>query len=115
MYLDEIERIAKNSGSHWFDRDTMSFFKTRLLYPTFAHRDRRKRWTFFVTSERAPAGPRLYTVRLAKVTGPKMDGHTRRGYKRRKVDISSPLGFQTFGNARAAKEAARKLANAGNR
>lgn len=45
--------------AHWFDKDTMSFFNTRLpqygLYGTDG--------IYFVTSEQPPGGERVYTVR----------------------------------------------------
>ena len=58
------ETYDPGPGRHWFDPDTMRFFKTRM-----------GRWgyrgpggTYFVTSEQGPGMPRLYTVR--RLAGP---------------------------------------------
>jgi len=67
--LDQIKRNAKACGSHWFDKDTMRFFRTRLsgkVYPA-----KSGRCSFFVTSEQGPHGGRAYSVR--KACGCKID------------------------------------------
>lgn len=60
-----IETVKQEYGSgpgrHWFDRDTMRFFKTRL--PELAYLSDDQRRAYFVTSEQGPHGPRAYTVR----------------------------------------------------
>ena len=46
-------------GRHWFDRDTMRFFGTRLPRAGITGQG----GVFFVTSEQPPHGPRAYSVR----------------------------------------------------
>ena len=57
---DYVKMAYRNlkPGGHWFDRDTMSFFKTRMG----------EAWRvgdvfLFVTSEQPPHGDRAYSVR----------------------------------------------------
>jgi hypothetical protein len=57
--IDAIQRASRESGSHFFDADTMRFFGSRVLEPVVAGR-------FFVTSERSGFdydAPRAYTLR----------------------------------------------------
>lgn len=54
----EIEYRNRNRSGHWFDTDTLRFFKTRLG----ALRVVRNIW-LFISSEKGPHGPRAYTVR----------------------------------------------------
>ena len=51
-------------GRHWFDKDAMSFFKTKLP----GHGYHTPRGSMFVTSETRTAGVVSYSVRL--LTGP---------------------------------------------
>ena len=51
-------------GFHWFDPDTMRFFRTSLP----RHGYRGPGGTYFVTSEQMPRMPRLYSVR--RLVGP---------------------------------------------
>lgn len=64
--LEEIKNAAKTAGSHWFDRDTLSFFNSRInnkIYPTTAG-------AYFVTSEQQDeTHPRLYSVRYCSDDG----------------------------------------------
>jgi hypothetical protein len=50
---------------HWFDRDSMRFFKTKL--PSVAYET--TAGVLFVTSEVDPSGVKAYTVRRQKVNG----------------------------------------------
>lgn len=57
--IDAIMRANRESGSHYFDADTMRFFGSRVLDTVYGGR-------FFVTSERTGFdhnSPRAYTVR----------------------------------------------------
>ncbi len=60
MKLYEFKALNKSNGSHWFDTDTMRFFKTRI-----------SNWDvisgLFITSESGPfgQGPRKFTLRKA--------------------------------------------------
>lgn len=56
--IDIRDVIAKHQG-HWFDADTMRFFKTRLPSVAYQVGDR----VLFVTSEKGPNGIRLCTIR----------------------------------------------------
>ena len=57
----QLKRIAENNGSHFFDKDTMRFFQSRIHDVVYGG-------CVFVTSEkqrsyRGHTYPRLYTVR----------------------------------------------------
>ena len=56
MTVHEIERKTKG---HWWDKDTMRFFGTRVHSAVYEGPG----GTFFVTSEQPPHGPRLCSVR----------------------------------------------------
>jgi hypothetical protein len=68
----DIQAIAKGAGSHFFDRDTMRFFSSRVLegvYPALSNGE--NRWESregakfaFVTSESNEWEGRKYTVRI---------------------------------------------------
>lgn len=64
----EIKRANERSGRFFFQRETLSFFDSRIIARVVAGR-------YFVTSEQAPAGiggyrqPRLFTVRKAAADG----------------------------------------------
>jgi hypothetical protein len=59
----EFEQLNKDKGFHWFDKETLHFFRSRI-----------SNWDpisgLFITSESGPfgQGPRAYTVRLADFT-----------------------------------------------
>lgn len=90
----ELKSKAKACGSHFFDRDAMRFFRSRLgdVIPNPADNS-----TLFVTSEQfvpssGPAHPRRYTV------------HQFKNCK------TSTIGeFQQYGSLAEARRAARKL------
>src|SRR3990167_1540889 len=71
LTIDEIEVMYQpGSGRHWFDADTLRFFRGRLAKGGYRAADGS---VYFVSSEQnhgmgAPY-PRLYTVR--RLTGPK--------------------------------------------
>ena len=63
--IGEIREIYNpGPGRHWFDPDTMRFFKTRLGRRGY----RGPGGTYFVSSEQGPGMPREYTVR--RLVGP---------------------------------------------
>ena len=63
--MDEIEKAYEPGiGRHWFDRDTMRFFKCRL--PQYGYKG--AGGVFFTSSEQRPGGVRLYSVR--RLVGP---------------------------------------------
>jgi len=63
--IADIERdYSPGVDRHWFDADTLRFFKSRLA--SYGYRG--PGGTFFVSSEKPPHGPRAYTVR--QLVGP---------------------------------------------
>jgi hypothetical protein len=67
--IDAIRSAMQASGSHWFDPDTMRFFKSRVLEPCYQGPG----GVYFVTTEKPPYGPRRASVRqfdpeLMKIT-----------------------------------------------
>lgn len=53
-------------GRHWFDADSMRFFKSRLPEYGMVGADRA---IYFVSSEQGPTGPRAYSVRVIRGPG----------------------------------------------
>lgn len=103
--IGELIEFVKRSGSHFFDRDTLRFFKSRVDDVTFTAPDG---W-YFVTSEKhesAFAGinePRLYTVRCLRAV-PADAG----GLELRLLELEGFQQYQTLTRARtAARRAAR--------
>jgi len=60
--ISQIKNANKDGGFYFFSRNTMRFFKSRILPGVYNGR-------YFVTSERGPFGPRMYTVRRANDDG----------------------------------------------
>lgn len=98
---DDIRAVADGAGSHFFNRDTMRFFQSRLLSGVWildgndckpGHR------YLFVTSERYDDAPRHYTVRIMTL-GTVRDN-------RPAVDIDTLFGpYSSAREARAAMDA----------
>ena len=88
----DLKECAKICGSHYFDPDTMRFFKSRVGNEVYADG---KGGAYFVTSEKGPYGPRAFSVRR---------------YDPRKCNFSTVGAFQGYKNAHAAQAAARKAA-----
>lgn len=67
--MDDVISANRAIGNHWFDADTMRFFKTRIesgaipLHSENCHKAR------FITSEKGPDGVRRYSVREAQPDG----------------------------------------------
>lgn len=55
----DVKAANNAKDGHWFDRDTMRFFGTKIETDMIAGR-------FFVTSEQPPRGPREFRVRRAE-------------------------------------------------
>lgn len=100
---DDIRAIVESTGSHFFDRSTMSYFSSRLLSGVYAADGDESNVGarfFFVTSERDTSPyqspqPRLYSVRrltLATVRDDRPD-----------VLIDTMGEFQGFATAREAR------------
>ena len=59
--------MGTQGGRHWFDRDTMRFFGTRIsqdIYTVYDDETHVPSKSYFVTSEQPPHGPRKYSVRV---------------------------------------------------
>jgi len=89
---DEIRKVAKG---HFFDRDAMRFFDSRVCLDAFDGPG----GCYFVTSERMrgicnyPAGKRLYTVRR---------------FNRKTGAVTTPQSFQGFASRTGALAAAKR-------
>ena len=66
MPMASVRRHVSETGSHWFDRDTMRFFRSRV--GLYAYQDAQYAdVVYFVSSERSPFGGRRYSVRRANI------------------------------------------------
>lgn len=89
----DMRKFNSLRGFHFFEPASMRFFNSRVLGDTFPAADGSA--VYFVTSERFDATtPRLYTVRVCRPN----------------YTVDSASEFQEFASARAAKNAARRLA-----
>ena len=57
-----VRAANKAAGHHFFDRDTLRFFGSKIECKLYAGR-------YFVTSEQPPHGPRVWRVREAQPDG----------------------------------------------
>lgn len=57
--MTDVRAANKASGHHWFDADTMRFFGTKIVSGLIMGR-------YFITSEKPPYGPRMWTIREVK-------------------------------------------------
>lgn len=64
--IADIKAAMNAAGSHWFDRDTMRFFKTRIHPYVYQGEG----GIYFVTSETNPSGITACSVRQFKPEGP---------------------------------------------
>ena len=60
--IDQVRAENAARGHHFFDRDTLRFFRSRIGTTVYAGR-------LFVTSEQPPDGGRLYTLRACADDG----------------------------------------------
>lgn len=72
LTLAEIRRANRDAGKHFFGRETMRFFRSRVYAGMYGGPDSPN--TYFVTSEQfvplsGPAESRMYTVRVARADG----------------------------------------------
>lgn len=104
-HMDDLIKAVKDSGSHFFDADSMRFFGSKLDAYCIAGPDG---W-YFVTSEKRPhsSDPRRYTVRRLSVkrAAPNDEGDDLRLYELE--------GFQRYRTLDAARTRARHYAKAG--
>jgi hypothetical protein len=57
--ISQIKVANRQAGYHWFDKNTMTFFGTRVSIRVYEGRG----GIYFVTSEQPPHGPRRWSVR----------------------------------------------------
>jgi hypothetical protein len=85
--IQQIKDANHTSGGHWFEPDTMRFFRSRVSGPVIAN--------MFVSSEDDRlGGGRRYTIRQVRDDG----------------DISTVGEFQQYGTKAAALRALRQIA-----
>ena len=92
--IDDIIRAhrARPTNNHFFDRDTMRCFRSRILTEVYHGPG----GIYFVTSEKGPDEVRRYTVR-------RFDPET--------ATINTPGGHGKYDTAKAAKAAAKHAAS----
>jgi hypothetical protein len=101
--IEDIRQHAKRNGSHWFDADSMRFFRSRVANEAYRSADGLRAW--FVSSEqfvptRGEPAPRKYSVRIANLAPDSGRGFIEEG----------PDGFQAYDSGASAKRAARRMA-----
>ena len=101
--IDQLITTSERLGGHFFDKDTMKFFNSRVLSDLYRVDDSKG---YFVTSERYEDEPRTYSVRYYVVTH---DDEKNSDY----IDISSvDEGFR-LATAYQAKKMAKEFATKG--
>jgi hypothetical protein len=61
--MEDVKRANRQIGNHWFDPETVRFFRTRICSELIAG-------AYFITSEQYSAGAlRLYSIRRAQPDG----------------------------------------------
>lgn len=92
--MDEIEKhYSPGYSRHWFDKDTLRFFKSRLPQQAYQTDDETR--AYFVTSEQPPDGSRRWSIRCYS-------------FVTRDIETIGP--FCSWSSSRAATSAAMKLA-----
>lgn len=106
--VNTIKDAMRAAGSHWFDPDTMRYFRCRVLEEVYQGPG----GIYFVTSEKGPHGPRAYSVRQFTVNKPSIDtvgefnGMSRAAAIRMAKGMAAkPLGQQWLEAFRALDEA----------
>lgn len=86
--IDELQNIYERTDSgHWFDKDTMRFFKTRLT-PYFRRID--DKTALFITTEQGPfeGSKRKASIRRATIED----------FERENGDLVSRVNIETVGD-----------------
>lgn len=91
LTMATIKANNRKAGQHWFDKDTMRFFSSRVGNKVF----RGGRCAFFVTSEEGPHGGRKFSVRKTCDRGGR---------------IQTVGDFQAYATRASAEAAAKRLA-----
>jgi len=71
MFTIDIAEVKRRHDGHWFDRDTLRFFSSRIA--RIAYCSDAGDVAFFVSSEQPPNGTRAYSVRRCDMTTGKID------------------------------------------
>jgi len=87
--IDQVKERAEKGSPHFFDDDTIRFFKSRISETCY------KIGTdiYFITSERGPNMPRKWTVRKCDLKG----------------DINAVGDFQEYDNLMQARRAIKEI------
>lgn len=92
--LEQIEQANRRLGHHWFDADTLRWFKSRLSPYIFGGR-------YFVSSERGDRyiwnGRRRYTVRRANDDGSVSTASEFGQFATMKGAQAAAISYATFG------------------
>lgn len=68
-HIDDFMRsYDRHNCGHFFDKDTMKFFNSRILYDSVVRNDK----CYFITSERFEKMDRTYTVRIGEIHNDKL-------------------------------------------
>lgn len=91
----ECEYRNRQPGGHWFDRDSLRFFRSRI---GLEHPLPDGRW-LFISSERGPTNERRYTVRVMAVDGDINDVGEFQAYTRNTVRAAFKHAIAEAGRA----------------
>lgn len=64
--IAEIRAANKAIGHHWFDRDTMAFFKSKIVSGVLTGPEGHR---YFISRETNPAGLTMFSIRKSDDTG----------------------------------------------
>ena len=92
MDLDDIKRVAATMGSHWFDPETLRFFRCRINPRITTAADG---WYFISSEQSSWDAERRYSIR-------------RVSWEREDFTIDTIGDFQQYGSLAAASAALRK-------
>lgn len=92
----ELRALVTRSGSHFFDRDTMRYFRSRMDGYTFAAPDG---WYFVTSEQQDDHHARAYTVRFLTI-------------KHDDLNLYELNGFQEYATLSRARTVARRAARA---
>ena len=99
--IDDLTITSERLGGHFFDKDTMKFFNSRVLSDLYRVDDSKG---YFVTSERYEDEPRTYSVRYYVVTHNDEKNSDQ-------IDIGSVDEGYQLATAHRAKKMAKELAD----
>ena len=86
--IADVKRANKEKGGEWFSRNTMKFFKSKIVSPLYGG-------AYFVTREQYDENSKpRFTIRLARKNG----------------DIETHGQFMEYGNVDMAKDYAKEYA-----